>query len=306
MFATMTPTVRATTATTTTTTTHRHRRHGHHDCRTMALKTRTTSVVVRAGANEGGDAERKKVEDTMSNLDKLLGDYGAAPMKDPAQEREEADRAAQRANAKPALDAAAQAEAKSIAADLAAAQARIRREKSNSSSPVRKSMDGDDEEYDFSERAIAALVYMLPLLDGLKYSKFLFMQAPALSLVLLPIAPLIQLWGSLGFLQVVVFFGTYLGVVQNQNMKRFVRFNAQQAVLLDILLIVPDLLTRTFQGIDGSGPTGGVGLQAEILFFNTVFFFTYLSCTAGAVQSARGKTIKLPLIGDAADAQQPR
>ena len=234
----------------------------------------------------------------MSNLDKLLGDFGAAPAKEPREDAAQSREAAK--EAKPALDAAARADAKTIAADLSAAQARIRREKSN------RKNDGDDEAYDFSERAIAALVYMLPLLDGLKYSKFLFMQAPALSLVLLPIAPLIQLWGSLGFLQVIVFFGTYLGVVQNQNMKRFVRFNAQQAVLLDILLIVPDLLTRTFQGIDGSGPTGGVGLQAEILFFNTVFFFTYLSCTAGAVQSARGKTIKLPLIGDAAEAQQPR
>ena len=103
-----------------------------------------------------------------------------------------------------------------------------------------------------------------------------------------------------------MFFATYLGVVQNQNMKRFVRFNAQQAVLLDILLIVPDLLTRTFQGIDGSGPTGGAGLQAEIIFFNSVFLFTYICCTVGAVGSTAGKEIKLPLIGDAAEMKQPR
>jgi len=259
--------------------------------------------VTRAMETDDGNARNdgKKMDDTMSNLDKLLGDFGAAPMKESAEKQKGEDKPA---SSKPALDARAKAEAKTIAEDLAAAQARIRREKSNAS-PVRRGKE-EEEEYDFSERAIAALVYMLPLLDGLKYSKFLFMQAPALSLALLPIAPFIQLWGSLGFLQVIVFFGTYLGVVQNQNMKRFVRFNAQQAVLLDVLLIVPDLLTRTFQGIDGSGPTGGVGLQAEIIFFNTVFMFTYLSCTVGAVQSARGKTIKLPLIGDAAEAQQPR
>jgi len=189
------------------------------------------------------------------------------------------------------------------AADLAAAQARIAREKAAQNN---RKLVNPEEEYDYSERAIAALVYMLPLLDSLKYSKFLFMQFPMLSLALLPLAPVISLWGSLGFLQVVVFFATYLGVVQNQNMKRFVRFNAQQAILLDILLIVPDLLTRTFQGIDGSGPTGGVGLQAEILFFNSVFLFTYICCTVGAVGSTAGKEIKLPLIGDAADMQQPR
>ena len=61
-----------------------------------------------------------------------------------------------------------------------------------------------------------------PLLDSLKYSKFLLLQFPAFSLALLPLSPLISLWFNLGFLQIAVFFATYLGVVQNQNMKRFV------------------------------------------------------------------------------------
>jgi len=243
---------------------------------------------VRSNAAEGDDEVRN---DTMSNLDKLLGTPEPVESSEPPPPPPRA------------LDAEAKKEGARVAADLAAAQARIAREKAAKNN---RKLVNPEEEYDFSERAIAALVYLLPLLDSLKYSKFLFMQFPMLSLALLPLAPVISLWGSLGFLQVVVFFATYLGVVQNQNMKRFVRFNAQQAILLDILLIVPDLLTRTFQGIDGSGPTGGVGLQAEILFFNSVFLFTYICCTVGAVGSTAGKEIKLPLIGDAADMQQPR
>ena len=68
-----------------------------------------------------------------------------------------------------------------------------------------------EEEYDYSERAIAALVYMLPLLDSLKYSKFLLLQFPAFSLALLPLSPLISLWFNLGFLQIAVFFRHLLG-----------------------------------------------------------------------------------------------
>tara|TARA_B100001769_G_scaffold260129_1_gene240506 strand:+ start:112 stop:984 length:873 start_codon:yes stop_codon:yes gene_type:complete len=246
----------------------------------------------RRGSVRSNAAEREDEvgNDTMNNLDKLLGTPEPAESSEPPPPPR-------------ALDAEAKKEGARVAADLAAAQARIAREKAAQNN---RKLVNPEEEYDYSERAIAALVYMLPLLDSLKYSKFLFMQFPMLSLALLPLAPVISLWGSLGFLQVVVFFATYLGVVQNQNMKRFVRFNAQQAILLDILLIVPDLLTRTFQGIDGSGPTGGVGLQAEILFFNSVFLFTYICCTVGAVGSTAGKEIKLPLIGDAADMQQPR
>jgi uncharacterized membrane protein len=162
---------------------------------------------------------------------------------------------------------------------------------------------GDDGEYDFAQKSIAALCYMLPLLDSLKYSKFLLIQFPLASLALLPLKPLIELWFALGFLQIAVFFGMYLGIIQNQNMSRFVRFNAQQAILLDILLILPDVLTRLFAGMDGQGPTGGIGLQAEVIMFNSVFLYTYISCLVGSVSATSGKTVKLPLIGDASDSQ---
>ena len=73
-------------------------------------------------------------------------------------------------------------------------------------------------------------IQLAPLhLDGLKYSKFLLMQFPVFGLALLPLKPVIDVWYSLGFLQIIVFFALYLGVTQNQSMTRFVRFNAQQA-----------------------------------------------------------------------------
>ncbi len=34
-----------------------------------------------------------------------------------------------------------------------------------------------------------------------------------------------------------VFLGIYTGIVNNQNLSRFVRYNAMQAVLLDVLLM---------------------------------------------------------------------
>jgi len=263
---------------------------------------RGVAVVGRASGEESGSGEEAANNDTLSNLDKLLGGAEFAPSEQGGADPRRSEEAPV---VKPrAVDAAAAEEASKVARDLAAAQERIRREKAQMQR--NKSNSAPEEEYDFSERAIAALVYLLPLLDSLKYSKFLLLQFPLAGLALLPLKPIIELWFNLGFLQISVFFATYLGVVQNQNMKRFVRFNAQQAVLLDILLIVPDLLTRTFQGIDGSGPTGGAGLQAEIIFFNSVFLFTYISCLVGSVSSTFGKETKLPLIGDAADMQQPR
>ena len=163
----------------------------------------------------------------------------------------------------------------------------------------------DEDNVGGAERAIAALSYLLPLLDGLKYSKFLLMQFPLFGLALLPLKPAIDVWYGLGFLQIAVFFGLYLGVVQNQNMKYFTRYNAQQAVLLDILLIVPDVLARLASGMGGDDAllTGGPGLEVQVLMYNTVFLYVYLSSVVGVGASALGKNVKLPLVGDAAESQ---
>lgn len=234
---------------------------------------RRSAILIKSG---NGD-------DTLKNLESLL------PEDDSERLQKEREREAEEKYKE-------KQEQKRLAEDLASAIKN--QEKSKTTITM-----GDDGEYDFAQKSIAALCYMLPLLDSLKYSKFLLIQFPLASLALLPLKPLIELWFALGFLQIAVFFGMYLGIIQNQNMSRFVRFNAQQAILLDILLILPDVLTRLFAGMDGQGPTGGIGLQAEVIMFNSVFLYTYISCLVGSVSATSGKTVKLPLIGDASDSQ---
>ncbi len=63
------------------------------------------------------------------------------------------------------------------------------------------------------------------------------MQFPAFTTVLLPFDPLIKFYFGIPFAGLVVFFAVYLGIVNNQSFSRYVRFNAMQAVLLDILLV---------------------------------------------------------------------
>ena len=87
------------------------------------------------------------------------------------------------------------------------------------------------------DRVVASLPYLLPLFDGLRYGKFLFTQFPAFGAILLPFEPLIRLYFSVPFAGLVAFFAVYLGIINNQSLSRFVRFNAMQAVLLDIILV---------------------------------------------------------------------
>uniref|UniRef100_A0A7S1T4M4 Protein TIC 20 n=1 Tax=Tetraselmis chuii TaxID=63592 RepID=A0A7S1T4M4_9CHLO len=152
-------------------------------------------------------------------------------------------------------------------------------------------------------RALSSASYLLPLLDGLHYGRYFFMQVPQFSLLLLPLVPAINLFESARWLQIVAFFGLALGVANNRNMPTFTRFNAQQAILLDILQILPDLL------LGNRGPTPGGNeflMQATIIGSNTVFLYVYLCCVGGAVASLNGKAVRLPLLGGAAESQSQR
>ena len=94
------------------------------------------------------------------------------------------------------------------------------------------------------------------------------------------------------------FFGIYLGIVNNGSWRRFVRFNGAQAVLLDILLILPRLLESLV-----TPPTAGWGLQAYISAQNTVWLFVTACVLYGVGASLLGQTARIPFVADAADQQ---
>ena len=260
-----------------------------HVNRSRGFRGRAVNMPLHAVGEEDGTDKK----DTLSSLSSILGEDLEA---DAAKQREEEERI----------------EREVMAAKKEQAAAREEREKASGAKDVFKRAAtpsaSEDDDIRGSERAIAAICYLLPLLDGLKYSKFLLLQFPLFGLLLLPIKPAIDLWYSLGFLQIFVFFGMYLGVVNNQEFRYFTRFNAQQAILLDILLIVPDVLIRLISGLGGDDAllTGGPGLEAQVLLYNTVFLYVYLTSVVGAGASTLGKTVKLPIVGDASEQQTMR
>jgi hypothetical protein len=53
---------------------------------------------------------------------------------------------------------------------------------------------------------------------------------PTLKAVIKPILPAVASFYSVPFASMIAFFGIYLGVVNNRNLSRFVRFNAMQVL----------------------------------------------------------------------------
>ncbi|CAD6249653.1 unnamed protein product [Miscanthus lutarioriparius] len=148
------------------------------------------------------------------------------------------------------------------------------------------------------DRLVAAVAYLYPFLDGAHHGRFLLAQFPFFGAVLRPLAPAARLFHSSPLTPFLLFLTLYFAVVRNQQaFSRFVRFNAMQAVVLDVLLIFPDLLAQSF------APSGGVGFEVFQSMENTVFLFLLVSLVYGGGACLLGKTPRLPIVADAAERQ---
>lgn len=152
-------------------------------------------------------------------------------------------------------------------------------------------------EVDGKERAIAALVYLLPLIYALPFGLILLKQFPFLSIIYAPLSPLISIYYGLPFAGLIVFFALYFAIVRNEKASYFVRFNTMQAILLDILLILCSVLISILEM--GLGRTS---LLIETLN-NTVFIGTLVACFYSIAQSVRGQYAEIPTISEAASSQ---
>ncbi|MEG4859035.1 hypothetical protein QUB75_15855 [Microcoleus sp. K1-B6] len=140
------------------------------------------------------------------------------------------------------------------------------------------------------DRIFASLPYLLPLIDGLWFGRFLFTQFPVLQVLLIPLAPLMQIY-SLPLASLIIFFALYLGVVRNENISHFIRFNAMQAILLDIVLILCRLVLPIFE-------VPQVAFIAETLN-NMVFLGAFAAFVYAVVQSLLGRYAEIPPLSDA-------
>jgi hypothetical protein len=116
---------------------------------------------------------------------------------------------------------------------------------------VALSMWRRDGELEGMDRFKACVPYLLPLLDGDVFGKFIYQNIPPLGFLDgIFIGPLSENFVNIPFLGLLFFVALTLGTRGNTNMSFGVRFNAQQAALIDAALLVPQLISISFEGED--------------------------------------------------------
>lgn len=157
---------------------------------------------------------------------------------------------------------------------------------------------GGGDSADPPDRLISAACYLYPFLDGVHLGRFLLSQFPPLQLAILPLSPAIRLFRASPLNPFLIFLTLYFAVVRNpSSFSRYVRFNTMQAIVLDVLLIFPDLIERGF------APRDGVGLGLVMSIDSTVFLFLLVSLIYGSTACLLGQVPRLPVVAEAADKQ---
>ena len=142
------------------------------------------------------------------------------------------------------------------------------------------------------DRIFACLPYLLPLVEGIVFGRFLFAQFPILTVILIPLSPAIAIYRGLPFAGLIIFFALFMLVVRNEKISHFIRFNTMQAILLDIILILCSLLVNILSPVPGSN------FAIETLA-NTIFIGLIAAVVYSVAQSLMGRYAEIPAISNA-------
>ena len=115
------------------------------------------------------------------------------------------------------------------------------------------------------QRLTSIFIYTLPLRASIPFGYYLFYKYSFLKILLFLTYPIAIIEKSLPFGNFLLFIILFAGLVRNPKIPYFVRYNACQALLIDIALIIISYLLRIFPIVE----------LGSIIFLFTLCIFIY-------------------------------
>ena len=115
------------------------------------------------------------------------------------------------------------------------------------------------------QRLSSVFLYTLPLKASIPFGYYLFYKYSFLKILLLLTFPIAIIEKSLPFGGFLLFIILFAGLARNPKVPYFVRYNAFQALLIDIALIIISYLLRIFPIVE----------LGSIIFIFTLCIFIY-------------------------------
>lgn len=142
-------------------------------------------------------------------------------------------------------------EAKALADQEAAAAARARQSAARSKQSAQQNSENpavdENDDRSMNTRVLSCLAYMLPLVDGIQFGLYVLQIVPVLAPFFALLAIPAAIVNAVPFGSVLL-FAAWVILSNNTELPRLVRFNLQQAVLLDVAFFLPNLLAAASNG----------------------------------------------------------
>eukprot|EP00899_Mesostigma_viride_P022596 jgi/Mesvir1/3520/Mv11996-RA.1 len=142
-------------------------------------------------------------------------------------------------------------------------------------------------------RILSVIPYVLPLIEGLVFGREVYLAYPFFTFLLIPFTPVLMLYHANGFTPFIVFFCLFLFVCRNMQVPHFVRFNAMQAILLDICLMLAGLVISYLpEELACNAMVGGL--------LNTMtFMLCLMTVVYCVVYTLKGSYCDIPIVSEA-------
>jgi len=145
-------------------------------------------------------------------------------------------------------------------------------------------------------KLLGILLYMIPWADCLSFGNHLFLKYPFTQVIQIPAIPIIIIERSLPFGNLLLFLAIFIGLVRNNKVSYFLRFNALQSLLINIGIIIINFIFDIFFNPFSS--------TLIIRTFSTTLLISLFSMIAYCVWSCtQGNEPNLPVISEATKLQ---
>ena len=133
----------------------------------------------------------------------------------------------------------------------------------------------------FGGKILGVLLYLIPWSDSLAFGNHLFIKYPFTQIIQIPAIPILIIEKSIPFGNLLLFLAIFIGLVRNNKVSYFLRFNALQSLLINIGVIIINFIFEIFFSPFGSSLIIRTFSSTLLISIFSIILYCVWSCSQG-------------------------
>jgi len=130
-------------------------------------------------------------------------------------------------------------------------------------------------------RILGVLLYMIPWSDSLTFGNHLYIKYPFTQIIQIPAIPILLIERSIPFGNLLLFLAIFIGLVRNNKVSYFLRFNALQSLLINIGIIIISFIFQILFNPFGNSLIIRTFSSTILISLFSIITYCVWSCTQG-------------------------